>query len=231
MNPDGVYLGYTRSTLQVADQNRVWNPTDFNDSIVSSVRAKIVSLNTTEELDLLYDLHGLLSDTTSQNYIYSVPSSTPATYLMSNMSKYTFWDTSSTPATSCSLGTCTARGWGITNGYFGFFTLEIQTSNSSYTKNTYDLEGRNITYAIDEYFYNRPVTDTCTCPGSSTNWAIDMSDYCTVSSYCLAGNLTFTGTGNLTINTGITLNISRMGTLASNSQYYLHDNSKIILRG
>ena len=44
---------------------------------------------------------------------------------------------------------------------------------------------------------NEVITDTCTCPGSSTAHEFDCSDECSVET-CTAGDVTFTGTGTVT---------------------------------
>ncbi|MDP2672040.1 MAG: LamG domain-containing protein, partial [Candidatus Daviesbacteria bacterium] len=48
--------------------------------------------------------------------------------------------------------------------------------------------------------------NSCTCPSSAANWAINMADVCLVSSICdITGyNITFSGTGNFTVNNDLT---------------------------
>ena len=61
--------------------------------------------------------------------------------------------------------------------------------------------------SIDKIYTVNSSSSTCTCAGLNTNWAINMADYCNITSTCNlgTGNITFIGTGttifNATINT------------------------------
>ena len=64
-------------------------------------------------------------------------------------------------------------------------------------------------------------SDTCTCAGSNTNWAIALTDYCVISSDCDLGTgiLSFTGAGNATISAAI--NTSNMTAPGSGGTLYV----------
>jgi len=47
--------------------------------------------------------------------------------------------------------------------------------------------------------YSDIISDTCTCPGDTTNHTIDCSDYCNITS-CTAGHISFNGTGETLCN-------------------------------
>ena len=51
-----------------------------------------------------------------------------------------------------------------------------------------------------------PVITSCDCPGTNANWAINLNDNCVLNKVCNIGTgiLSFTGTGNFTINSTLT---------------------------
>jgi len=71
------------------------------------------------------------------------------------------------------------------------------------------------------YTLTTTAADTCTCPSINTNWEVDMSDYCVLSTTCDlgTGNLTFTGTGNFTCNS--VLNVNNMDQPGANQIMYV----------
>jgi len=71
--------------------------------------------------------------------------------------------------------------------------------------------------------------DTCTCAGIDTNWEIDLSDTCNMTSACDigTGELTFTGTGTFRCNE--TLTIADMRDLAADQHIIVQDNCNIII--
>lgn len=50
--------------------------------------------------------------------------------------------------------------------------------------------------------------DTCTCPGLASNWEIDLSDYCNITTNCniSIGNITFINNGSVLFNATLTAN-------------------------
>ena len=63
-----------------------------------------------------------------------------------------------------------------------------------------------------------PPSDSCTC-GSGSNWEIDMTDFCTLSSSCVPLAVTFINSGNFTCNAE--LNVSSLEGLESGQIGYL----------
>lgn len=56
-----------------------------------------------------------------------------------------------------------------------------------------------------EIYIETDVTDSCDCPTINTNWAIDFSDNCNITSHCNlgTGNLSFTSAGNFWVHNDI----------------------------
>lgn len=69
--------------------------------------------------------------------------------------------------------------------------------------------------------------DTCTCAGVDTNWEIDMSDYCELSTPCDlgTGKLSFTGTGNFSCDAAI--DTTDLGDPGANGILYILDDCYI----
>lgn len=77
---------------------------------------------------------------------------------------------------------------------YEFFAYANSTVNST----TVNSSIINIT------ILSTPAADTCTCPGDSSAHEFDFSDNCVITS-CIAGDITFTGTGSLTWNGSINI--------------------------
>jgi len=65
-------------------------------------------------------------------------------------------------------------------------------------------------------------TNPCDCPGADTDWAVNMSKYCTLETACdlATGNLTFTDTGWFNISN--TLDCYTIGGLATGQTVYIN---------
>jgi len=72
-------------------------------------------------------------------------------------------------------------------------------------------------------------SNTCTCAGLNTNWEIDLSNSCNLTSSCDlgTGELTFTGIGTFRCNE--TLEVADMGSLAVDQHIIVQDNCRIII--
>ncbi|MDX1278556.1 DNRLRE domain-containing protein [Oceanihabitans sediminis] len=114
------------------------------------------------------------------------------------------------------------------SAYWSNFTATI-SSNTGDTIKWYvigtDTAGNSNT--SDTFEFTTTGTSSCTCPSSGTDWEIDLSDYCVITSNCNigVGNITFTNTGNITFNADITA--CTIGGLPANTQGYLGDDVKV----
>jgi len=75
-----------------------------------------------------------------------------------------------------------------------------------------------------------PPADTCSCPSVNTNWQIDMSDYCNITSNCNlgTGRLNFTGAGYC--NVSAIINTTGMGMPSNNSILYIATAGRINIK-
>lgn len=96
--------------------------------------------------------------------------------------------------------------------------VPVQSDNTNY-----EWSG-GVPYIIYEHTVGG---DSCSCPSINTNWAIDLSDTCTISTNCDigTGNITFTSTGTITFNADITA--YSIGPLPANQNGYLGENVNI----
>ena len=77
-------------------------------------------------------------------------------------------------------------------------------------------KGLNLNQIIQLYTQNEPsyvlgaeeTADTCTCPGLTSNWEIDLSDHCNITTNCniSTGNITFINAGYVFFNATLTMN-------------------------
>jgi len=141
VNPDGVYLGYTRGTSLLRDPNDDWGNSQ-------SVEINIVKnhLSTTKNnigVDFFIDWHSHISDTSWYNFIYSPPGNT----LFPILSQWTDFDSQTSPG----VGSSSARGYATNLGIFTF-TFEPTPHLSTWTLDTLHEQGMKTAFAIDEYF-------------------------------------------------------------------------------
>lgn len=101
----------------------------------------------------------------------------------------------------------------------------------AYTPDTYNaititLEGD---YTPDNYqsisiiLDKTASTDTCTCAGLNTDWAVALSDYCVITTACDlgTGKLSFTGSGNFTCDA--TINTTDLGDPGADGIVWIRD--------
>jgi len=81
-----------------------------------------------------------------------------------------------------------------------------------------DTDSRVAIYAVWE-----ASADSCTCAGASTNWEVDLEDFCVITDACdlTTGNLTFINIGNFTCDAQIDL--FNLGDVGSGSVLYVND--------
>lgn len=77
--------------------------------------------------------------------------------------------------------------------------------------------------------FGPPSVDSCTCPSINTNWEIDLTDYCIITSTCNlgTGNITFINTGNATFNA--TINAKNMNHPPTDGILFISSNAEVIL--
>lgn len=80
---------------------------------------------------------------------------------------------------------------------------------------------------ITVYYTEGAPEDSCTCT-SGSNWEINMSDYCVLSTPCSPNAVTYISTGNFTCNS--VLNASSFGDLDSGQRRYITSNCREIDR-
>jgi len=141
VNPDGVYLGYTRGTSLLRDPNDDWSNT--NSAEINIVKTHLTNIKNTAGIDFFIDWHSHISDTSWYNYIYSPPGNT----LFPILSQWTDFDTQTSPG----VGSSSARGYATGLGIFTF-TFEPTPHLSTWTLDILHEQGMKTAFAIDEYF-------------------------------------------------------------------------------
>ena len=122
---------------------------------------------------------------------------------------------------------------------FGIILLGSLVLMTSYTAPAYNQINMTLCNGYTAPAYNQinftlgdnDDCGSCTCPAINTNWAINMSHYCNVTTACDlgTGNLTFTGTG--WCNISATVETKTGFNLANNQNIYLNGSGGIILIG
>ena len=169
VNPDGVYLGKSRETSEGNDPNRDWH-WDNDDTVeISIVRDHIDSVDSTYGIDMFIDWHSQMNDDRWHNFIYA-PSGND---FYSVLSSWTDFDSQNTSGTSCSLSSCSSRGYTtIRLGLFNF-VFEPTPHLVTWTEASLQEQGVLTAYAIDEYF---GACDTAVPPDDVTISRMDGTD-------------------------------------------------------
>jgi len=169
VNPDGVYLGKSRETSEGNDPNRDWH-WDNDDTVeVATVRDHIDSVDSTYGIDMFIDWHSQMNDDRWYNFVYA-PSGND---FFSVLSAWTDFDSQNTSGTSCSLSSCSSRGYTtIKLGLFNF-VFEPTPHLVTWTEASLQEQGVLTAYAIDEYF---GACDTAVAPDDVTITIVDGTD-------------------------------------------------------
>ena len=157
VNPDGVYLGNTRGTSLLRDPNDDWSNT--NSVEINIVKNHLTTTNNVLGVDFFIDWHSQMDDTSWYNYIYSPPGNT----FFSILSKWTDFDTQTSPG----VGGSSARGYATGLGIFTF-TFEPTPHLSTWTLQSLQDQGEKTAYAIDEYFTKYTLTVSTVGNGTVT---------------------------------------------------------------
>jgi hypothetical protein len=148
VNPDGVYVGNSRATFLGNDANRDWHPSNTDSVEINTVRTHLESINTADGVDMFIDWHSQMNDDGDwQNFIYAPPGNTFFTAL----SDWTAFDDQNTSGTSCSVDSCTARGYATLEAGLSYFNIEPTPHLVTWTEESMRGEGKYSAFAINEY--------------------------------------------------------------------------------
>jgi hypothetical protein len=148
VNPDGVYLGKSRETSEGNDPNRDWH-WDNDDTVeITRVRDHIESINSTYGIDMFIDWHSQMNDERWYNFVYAPPEND----FYSVLSSWTDFDSQNTSGTSCSLNSCTSRGYTTVKLDLFNFVFEPSPHLVTWTEASLQEQGVLTAYAIDQYF-------------------------------------------------------------------------------
>jgi hypothetical protein len=146
VNPDGVYLGYTRATSESRDANRDWGNT--NSVEVNVVRNHIDSINAAYGIDFFIDWHSQWNNTYRHNFIYAPWRNT----FINTLSDWTDFVSQKPGAVDCPADSCYSAGYIMEYTQCdNTFVFEPTPALVSWTQDSLNTEGVNVAFAIDEY--------------------------------------------------------------------------------
>lgn len=150
VNPDGVYLGKSRETSEETNANRDWHDNNPDTEEINLVRADINDKNDNYAIDFFIDWHSQMNDVGWYNFIYSPTGNT----FFPILSSWTNFDSqSASGASSCTVSSCSARGYVMNNILFDpTFVFEPTPHLVTWTEASLKQQGEYIAFAIDEYF-------------------------------------------------------------------------------
>jgi hypothetical protein len=152
LNPDGVFLGYSRATSELRDPNADWG----NEASVEvvQVRALLEDLQRGPGLDMVLDWHNQVNESRGHDFVYSPTGNT----FFDVLSLWTsFDDQAASGASSCTFADCSFRGWAMTNVLFDpMFVLEPCPHLSSWTLDALRAQGASTAGAIGAWFQGQP---------------------------------------------------------------------------
>jgi hypothetical protein len=152
LNPDGVYLGYSRATSELRDPNADWG----NEASVEvvQVRALVEDLDRGPGLDMVLDWHNQVNESRGRDFVYSPTDNT----FFDILSLWTTFDEQiASDASSCTFVDCSFRGWTMTNVLFDpMFALEPCPHLPSWTIDSLKEQGELTGLAIGAWFQGQP---------------------------------------------------------------------------
>ncbi len=146
-NPDGVYLGNSRANSEGNDPNRDWHPGNHDSVETDIIRAHMDSIEASSGIDMFVDWHSQMNDVGWYNFIYSPPGNT----FFDVLSDWTNFDTEKAVGTSCSISSCSSRGYATSQG-LSVFVIEPTPHLASSTQDSLRAEGVDTAFAMNEYF-------------------------------------------------------------------------------
>ncbi len=148
LNPDGVYLGHSRSTSLLRDPNADWGSDESVE--VVAVREQLLALAESGRVDMVLDWHSQMNDDRWYDFVYS-PSGNSFFPVLSAWTS--FDDEVASGASSCSESDCSARGWTMNHVlYDPMFVLEPSPHQAHWTVDSLGEQGVLTAYAVAEYF-------------------------------------------------------------------------------
>ena len=148
LNPDGVFRGHSRANAEGNDPNRDWHEDNHDSVEISLVRAHLDSIDATVGVDMFIDWHSQMNDTRWYNFVYSPSGNT----FFPVLSDWTDFDAESSGGTSCSVSSCSSRGYTTTRLGLLMLVLEPTPHLTSWTEASLRAEGVNTAFAINEHF-------------------------------------------------------------------------------
>ena len=149
VNPDGVYLGYTRGSSLLRDPNDDWGNT--NSVEINIVKTHLTTTKNTVGVDFFIDWHSQVDDAGWYNYIYALPVTssfyTQGEAFFTTLSRLTDFDTHN----NLGFGSNSARGYAGNLGIFTF-TFEPSPHLSTWTLDSLHQQGINVALSIDEQY-------------------------------------------------------------------------------
>ncbi|MCH2173529.1 M14-type cytosolic carboxypeptidase [Myxococcota bacterium] len=147
LNPDGVYVGNSRSNSEGNDPNRDWHPNNHDSPEVDLARDYMDAVRGSTGVDLFLDWHSQMKDDRWYNFVYAPPENG----FFEILSDWTDFDSQSISSSSCRVSSCTAYGYARSQAVLGF-TIEPTPHLVTWTEESLRTEGVNTAFAINENF-------------------------------------------------------------------------------
>ncbi len=148
VNPDGVWLGYSRGTSELRDPNRDWYDSNKESLEINNVRAHMNSINNDPGIDMFIDWHSQVNEVSWYNYTYAPSGNT----FFPLLSDWTDFDSENIIGTSCSSSSCSARGYATVTMGVPMFGFEPTPHLVTWTEDALKRQGVNFAFAVNDYF-------------------------------------------------------------------------------
>ncbi len=152
VNPDGVYLGHSRTTSELRDSNADWGNGESVE--VVAVRSLLEELSAAGSVDMVLDWHNQMNDVRWEDFVYSPSGNT----FFPVLSQWTGFDTEyASGASSCTATDCSSRGWTMSHVlYDPVFVLEPCPHDPRWTVESLREQGELSARAIGAFFEGQP---------------------------------------------------------------------------
>ncbi len=152
VNPDGVFLGHSRSTSLYRDPNADWANGESVE--VTLVRSTLESLAAGPGVDMVLDWHNQMNQVRWYDFVYS-PSGNSFFPVLSSWTD--FDEETASGASSCTSADCSSRGWTMTHVLFDpVFVLEPCPHSNHWTVDGLREQGELTAQAIGAWFTDQP---------------------------------------------------------------------------